>query len=267
MTWSIGASTGVCVDRPILDVLDAVARSGVRGVELGTPPRHFDPWQEAQIQLVRERLQRSGVQAVSIHAPFGGLLDLSDANPHHRHAAVGGILATASALKRVGGTLVIVHTTDVPRQPREVDERLSRCAESLVVLAHACRHMGLTLVVETPLPHLVGGHPDEFTWLLGRLDHEVGICLDTGHTALGRNWQRFVDLAGDRLAHVHAHDNHGTFDDHLPPGDGVLDWKEIAASLRRIDYRGWVMLELKCPNEPLDGYFARAQARAKQLLA
>jgi sugar phosphate isomerase/epimerase len=73
MRWRIGVSTGCCVDRPIAEVLDSMGDGRVRGVEIGTPPRHFDPWQRAEIAAVRERLERHSIAAVSIHAPIGGL--------------------------------------------------------------------------------------------------------------------------------------------------------------------------------------------------
>jgi sugar phosphate isomerase/epimerase len=266
MSWRLALSTGVSLTHPIADVLDAAAAAGIQGVELATPPTHFDPWQESQVEAVGARLARNGLRPVSIHAPFGGLLDLSAPNPHHRHAALGAILATVSALKRLGGPLVVVHTSDAPREPSDVDDRLTRCADSLRVLAHACSHMGMQLAVETPLPHLVGGHPDEFAWILGRLDSKVGVCLDTGHVWLGHAWSRFVELAAGRVIHVHASDNGGRFDDHLLPGDGVIDWRRVARDLRRIDFTGWIVLELQANEEPLDRLFARACREVPALL-
>ena len=211
MSWLVGVSTGACMLRPILEVLDALAPIGVTGVELGTPPRHFDPWQDGQVLAVKERLGSSTLRAISIHAPFGGLLDLSDPNEHHRHAAIGAIMAAARALKRLGGRIIVVHPTDVVRHGADVDGRLHACAASLHSLSEICRQEDMTLAIESPLPHLIGGHPDEFAWLLRHVDGTAGVCLDTGHTALGHHWRRFVDIAGSRLVHVHASDNNGQY--------------------------------------------------------
>ncbi len=265
MTWRLGASTGVCLERPIVEVLDAIHAAGIEGVELGTPPRHFNPWHLPQVREVQRRLHATGMRAVSIHAPFGGLLDLSDPNPHHRNAAMGAILGAASALRDVGGDLVVVHPTDVPRHGQDVQQRLHWCAEALGALSRTCRHLGTRLVIETPLPHLIGGHPDEFAWLLAHVD-TADVCVDTSHTTLGGQFERFVEIAGARLAHVHANDHHGRFDEHLPPGDGILDWTAIARALGAADFTGWVILELRCPDEPLDGYFRRAHAQARERL-
>jgi sugar phosphate isomerase/epimerase len=38
-------------------------------------------------------------------------------------------------------------------------------------------------------------------------------------------------------------------DDHLPPGEGALDWRAIAATLQRSGYRGTFLLEVSCGGE------------------
>jgi sugar phosphate isomerase/epimerase len=266
MSWHIGISSGACTESPILDMLPALRQSGALALEIGTPPRHFDPLQEPQIVALGHSLREAGLAAVSIHAPFGGLLDLAEPNPHHRLAAIGAILTAASAIKRLGGDLVVVHPSDLVRHGHDVHARLRDCADSLRILGENCREAKVTLVVESPLPHLIGGHPDEFGWLLTQLDDATKVCLDTGHTALGRHWHRFLEVSGSRLIHVHATDNHGHRDDHLPPGDGTIDWAEIARSLRAADFSGWIMLELRCPTGDPVGYFRRAFEQATRLL-
>ena len=266
MTWRFAAATGCCVNLPIVSVIDGFHDAGVTAVELGTPPRHFDPWRHDQVVELGERLRRLAIEPVSIHAPFGGLLDLSDPNSHHRDAAIGSILTTAAALREVGGSRVVVHVSDAVRDGQNVDERLGHCVAALRVLARACTHMGLTLLVETPLPHLIGGHPDEFAWILSRLDRSVGACFDTGHAALGHHWDRFIERSGDRLVHVHANDNRGQFDDHLPPGDGAIDWRHIRETLVGVGFDGWIVLELSCPVGVLSDFIGNAMRCAHALL-
>jgi sugar phosphate isomerase/epimerase len=266
MTWRFGAATGCCVNVPVLHVVDGFHEAGITAIEVGTPPRHFDPCRHEQVAELGGRLRALGIEPISIHAPFGGLLDLSDPNPHHRHAAIGSILTAAAALREIGGTRVVVHPTDAARDGQDVGERLAHSADSLRVLARACNLMATTLLVETPLPHLVGGHPDEFAWILGQLDRSVGVCFDTGHATLGHHWDRFIELVGDRLEHVHANDNHGRFDDHLPPGEGSIDWRRIRETLEGVGFDGWIVLELSCPAGPLSAYVGDAMRQARSLL-
>lgn len=266
MTFQIGASTGCCVEMPIIDVVRALAAIETRGIEIGTPPRHFDVWERSQVMAVKEALRATGIQPIAIHAPFGGLLDLSDPNPHHRNAGIGAIVTAASVLQELGGHVVVVHATDVERKVPDAAQRLQHARESLHTLQLACARMGMVLALETPLPHLIGGSPEEFGRLLDGAGDGICVCLDTGHTTLGHHWDQFSALAEGRLAHVHAHDHGGTYDDHRPPGEGIIAWDRIAQQLSRLGFDRWVMLELRCPTEPLAGYFDRASRRLRELL-
>jgi sugar phosphate isomerase/epimerase len=117
--------------------------------------------------------------------------------------------------------------------------------EGLLEMAAACHARGLTLVVETPLPHLLGGSLDDFSWILSRLPREgVGVCVDTSHCALGGFLSEAVARFGDRLVHVQVSDNRGVTDDHLPPGQGHIDWSRFRQALIGVGYRGVFMLEV-----------------------
>jgi len=71
------------------------------------------------------------------------------------------------------------------------------------------------------------------------------VCLDTGHSAVfGLSPEKAVDIIGkELLAVLHVHDNDGKRDLHQRPGEGVIDWKAFAASLKRIGYSGAYSLE------------------------
>ena len=100
-----------------------------------------------------------------------------------------------------------------------MSSRLALSVEGLRRVWRACRERGLTLVVETPLPHLLGGQPADFAWILERLPPEgTGVCVDTSHCALGGALLEAIARRRARLVHVQASDNRGHTDDHLPPG-------------------------------------------------
>ena len=81
------------------------------------------------------------------------------------------------------------------------------------------------------------------------------MTLDLGHAELLCEKNRspgFLEKHPDRIRHVHLHDNRGgnsyTDDLHLPPGEGVIDFKGLFEALHRIRYDHTVTLELK-PHE------------------
>lgn len=267
MTWHLGVATGACVDLPVAEMLGHLAAVDVDGIELGTAPRHFATGNAAQVGAVMDALASQRKRAISMHAPFGSSLDLAHSDPERRRAGIDAVVGAAASLHHLGGRVLVVHPSDLSREGADLEARLNDCVASLAQVHAACVHLDLVLAVETPLPHLIGGHPDEFAWILQRLPAGAGVCLDTGHTALGRLWRRFVDVAGHAAVHVHAHDNRGHADDHLPPGDGIIDWREVYDSLAALDVTaGWIMLELACPAVPMAAYVQRAVAQARARL-
>lgn len=267
MTLRFGLATGACVDAPILEMLPACVASGAAGLEIGTPPGHFDAVHAGQIAAVDRALRAAPMAVISMHAPFGGLLDLADPNPHHRATAIDGIVTSAAGLQQLGGSIIVVHPSDLERHRHDVRARVADAAASIAALHVRCAPMNVRVAVESPLPHLIGGDPGDFAEILARLDPAIGVCLDTGHTWLGAHWRRFVEVAGSRLIHLHIHDNHGYADDHLAPGDGVIDWHVIRQSLSDAGYEGWAMLEVRCPGAAAGTYFRRAVMQAQERLS
>jgi sugar phosphate isomerase/epimerase len=266
VSWQLGIASGACTDRPIADVLADIQASGAQGIEIGTPPRHFDPALPASVVGLAARVRALGLQPVSIHAPFSRATDLASAERRDRETALSAIVIAAEALVQIGGRIVVVHPSDLERKDQDVEARLADCVRGLAVLGDYCRDLGLVMAVESPLPHLIGGHPDEFRWLIGQLDRSVRVCLDTGHITLAHHWRQFLNIVDGRLAHVHASDNNGHRDDHLPPGDGRIDWADIRHTLADVGFQGWIMLELSCADDTAR-YFQRAFTQASALLA
>ncbi|MDD2912760.1 MAG: TIM barrel protein, partial [Candidatus Bipolaricaulis anaerobius] len=58
----------------------------------------------------------------------------------------------------------------------------------------------------------------------------------------------YVAALGERLVHVHLHDNRGERDEHLPLGRGSLPWRAAWAALSSAGYRGPIVLEIPDPD-------------------
>ncbi len=80
----------------------------------------------------------------------------------------------------------------------------------------------------------------------------LNLTLDAGHAQLLRKKNTtfgFIQVFPDRIKHIHIHDNLGgnTPEDdlHLPPGRGIVHFKNIFNALSKIGYIGTATLELK----------------------
>ena len=247
MNWACGLATGIAYRHPIEDVLPVIAEAGFRMLEVSTAPSHLDLDHAARLRALGDRVADLGLRVHSLHAPFGHDVNLTSPDPGQREHALTRLLRAADVLCRLNpaGLYVIHPGGEDQRWVWEREARLRLSVEGLTRVWQACRERGLTLVVETPLPHLLGGQPEDFAWLLERLPADgVGVCVDTSHCALGGFLLEAVEAWRGRLVHVQASDNRGHTDDHLPPGDGVIDWPRLRTTLERIGYRGVFMLEV-----------------------
>ena len=64
--------------------------------------------------------------------------------------------------------------------------------------------------------------------LMKRIDTpQVGVCLDLGHAHYSRMEQKeWFDCLGEWIGYLHLSDNNGLWDEHLPLGEGSVDWGE-----------------------------------------
>src|SRR5579872_2569962 len=89
--------------------------------------------------------------------------------------------------------------------------------------------------------------------------------FDTGHFSAQReNVVLAVAKLQGRFANVHVSDNDPANSQHLPIGDGSIDWKEFLATLDRAGYNGYLGLDLGLSDQLLDGY-RRSVERLQEL--
>jgi sugar phosphate isomerase/epimerase len=59
-----------------------------------------------------------------------------------------------------------------------------------------------------------------------------------------RGVRKYLEAFGDRLAHVHMHDNHGKEDEHLPLGKGNIDTHKVIRLLKEVNYDRTITFEV-----------------------
>ena len=246
--WHIGLSTGCFYGCDILDVLEPIRDNGFQLLEICSFRKHLDYNNVDHVREAARRIHDLGLEALSMHAPFADSIDVSQNDRKGREEAVGEIQRAADAAAVLGVRYLVIH----PGPEREGEppneerwQRLEDAAEALTRIANHCRDLGINLLLENMLPHLLLGSAGNLLHILGSIAAtDVGICLDTGHAHLGRELEMIVSKFGGHLEMIHAHDNRGDFDSHLPPGEGGIDWDRLLRELEKIDYRGAIILEL-----------------------
>ena len=127
------------------------------------------------------------------------------------------------------------------------EEVLSLNEAFFAELADYAKQYDVNVCVENlPFPLYPLTTVEQVCAIVDKLDREnLKVCLDTGHAAIffGSNVGDAVRYIGQRLEAVHIHDNMGKEDEHLIPGDGIIDWDGFAAALKDIGFSGVISLE------------------------
>lgn len=263
LEWPIALSTGCFYRRPILDILPAVKTAGFHQIEVCSFPAHLDYHDSAAVERAAQRLRELEIDPVSFHAPFAARIDITALDPTAREASVAEVILACEAAARLGCTHVVLHPgPEREGRPPEAEflRHMHHAADSLNRVAARCCQLGVKLLLENMLAHLLFGHVRDMMYLLGEINTcQVGTCLDTGHAHLARELDIVIQKLSGHLKMVHVNDNNGHRDDHLPPGDGGIDWTWFLRELCRADFHGVLVLELHgSEHETLETILARA---------
>lgn len=267
---TIGLSTGCFYRSPILECLEPIRDAGFSTLEICSFPAHLDYHDHGACRLAAARLRDLDLEAYSLHAPFADNLDITSLDAGARRYACDEVLRAADAAAILGVRYYVIHPgpekSGIPRSERL--DRMENAARVLDRVAEHCRQLKLSLVLENMLPHLFAGPVRDLMWLLGALDAtDVGVCLDTGHAFLTGDLQTVAHKLSGHLWMVHASDNRQQFDDHLPPGDGHIPWRQLLEQLARCRFHGALILEIAGGDDPeriLQGA-QRARAHLRRL--
>jgi len=206
--------------------------------------------------LRQRRCQRSLVYFVHT-AP--GEVRLADLEPEARQESLSQIKRAIHLAHMLGARLVTVHPT--PSLGHAVCQDMvmeSRLRSSLLALCDYALQWGVVLAIENMPPgasYPLGYCDFSSLWPLLATVAPLGMTLDVGHAHLAQvNLPQVIRRLGQRLRHIHVHDNNGLEDQHLPVGRGMVDWTGLVKTLVDIGYQGF--LELEFP-----GHAAQVAAR------
>lgn len=202
--------------------LRLVPEIAIKGPEL-------DSLDAALVELVADKLCRAQVRP-RIHAPF---FDLNPGalDPLIRQVTYQRLSHSLSFAKRCNAHLMVIHPgVDKWRYPNLDQTWLTLAKEFFPPLLELAQDCSCQLALE----NIYEESPGTLVQLVDALDSEwLGHCFDAGHWHLFgkcpmRDW---LEAIGPRLVHLHLHDNHGRADEHLPVGDGTIDFAPLQLKL------------------------------------
>jgi sugar phosphate isomerase/epimerase len=201
---------------------------------------------EASYPSVLERARRAFrgfTGAVALHAPF---LDLNPVSPDPAVASASHRRTEQAfeAAEAIGATLIVFHSQfgAMNRDSRYPEAWLSRSREYWSARIPRLEASGLRVAIE----NIFETDPGPVCRLVDALaSPRIRACLDVGHAHLfSGDAASFARGLGDRVAHVHLHDNQGVWDDHRAPGSGSAGAAGAMAVLAGLAARPSLTLEM-----------------------
>lgn len=113
-----------------------------------------------------------------------------------------------------------------------VDAWVSNSVEFWQDLEQTVRAVGCKIAIE----NIFEDEPSTLKLLLDKLDPQLfGHCFDSGHFNMFAtvSLDEWFSVLGERIIESHLHDNHGQADEHLPIGEGEIDFGAVTSLLHR----------------------------------
>jgi sugar phosphate isomerase/epimerase len=252
--WPVGLSTGCFFQRSIFDCLETVRSAGFDMIEICSFPAHLDYHDRETVRRAAKRIDDLGLEPYSFHAPFADHIDISSLDHRQREASLQEILRAAEAAASLQVRYFVIHPgpeqTVTATGPAHF-ERMEHAANILDRVVCRCQELGIGCVLENKLPHLLFGNTNDLLWIMGAMEViDIGFCLDTGHASLSGDLYHVMHKISGHLQMIHANDNNGHQDDHLPPGEGVIQWPRLLTELSETGFHGGIILELAGNRDP-----------------
>jgi sugar phosphate isomerase/epimerase len=206
------------------------------------PPNFPHTFTPERIRRVRELGEEFGIKYGLHSASF---VNTAEIMPTVRKASEEHLLEYIRLTKDIGAEYCVIHCGYHFSQFHEtVMENLFETFRAGVALAE---ELDIPLVIE----NMNAVHPDSEIVYLGVTIYEIrrvfdavpseylGLALDIGHAnLLPGGVDPWIEAFPEKIYHLHLSDNDGVLDQHLPIGDGNIDFQGVFKKLDSIDFNG-----------------------------
>ncbi|MFF6876145.1 sugar phosphate isomerase/epimerase family protein [Streptomyces sp. NPDC012474] len=251
-----GYGTNGLADLRLDDALSLLADLGYDGVGLTLDHMHLDPLAPdlaARTRRVAQRLDELGL-GITVETGARYVLDprrkhgpsLLDPDPGDRARRTDLLVRAVRIAADLGAHAVHCFSGIVP-EGADTDTSWKHLAESLAPVLDAAASEGIPLAVEPEPGHLLATLAD-FHHLRRVLGNPglLGLTLDIGHCQCLETLSPAdcVRAAAPWLRHVQIEDMRRGAHEHLPFGEGEIDFPPVLAALAATGYQGLTVVEL-----------------------
>ncbi|WP_369173830.1 sugar phosphate isomerase/epimerase family protein [Streptomyces sp. R28] len=251
-----GYGTNGLADLRLDDALALLADLGYDGVGLTLDHMHLDPLAPDLTARTRRLAHRLGALGLDVTVETGAryVLDprrkhgpsLLDPDPHDRARRVALLIRAVRVAADLGAHAVHCFSGITP-PGTDPETAWHRLADTLTPVLDAAATAGAPLAVEPEPGHLLATLADFHRLRRALGDPEyLGLTLDIGHCQCLEPLSPAdcVRAAAPWLRHVQIEDMCRGIHEHLPFGDGEIDFPPVLAALTATGYQGLTVVEL-----------------------
>ena len=188
---------------------------------------------------------------LSLHAPLSDI-NIASVNERMWEESIRQIKESIENTYEFIDDICVVHPGFFsPLSVQMPDTAVQKATAGLTTLCEFAADRGLRIAVEnlTSANMLMGRYPDELIQLVRGVNMDnLGVCIDVAHANTTKKLDEFLGITAKaddvKIIHMHASDNFGADDLHLPLGEGNLDWKKVLDGINNNGYEGIIVLEL-----------------------
>lgn len=253
--------------RPVLKELEVFSELGFDYLELtmDAPMAHYSIIRQQKERLLKA-LDRHNMKLLC-HLP--SFVYTADLTHSLRKASLKEVLKSLEVAAGLGCPKAVLHPSYITGLGIFImDQSIEYALESLDTVMEKADQLGVLLCLENLFPKIHSlVEPEDFAEIFEKFP-TLKLTLDTGHAHIGdlegKRAVKFIKRFPDRIGHIHASDNLGEEDNHLPIGAGTVNFFEIVKALKNIGYDDTITLEvfsqdrdyLKISREKLAAMFA-----------
>ena len=226
--------------------LNRIFDLGVGCIEITMDGEIWSKYKKASLS-VKKTIEKLKIPT-TIHPPVWDV-NLASENSVIRKAAIKVHLKAFYLASTINSNYVVLHPGFIRSDSYEIKQALKRAKITTEKLINIAGSLNLPIAVEN-----VGYHGSSLFTMEEYVDfvssfnnnNKVGYLIDTGHANLN-NWDivALLDIIGNKLFGMHIHNNNGKKDEHLPIGDGLIEWSKIWDKIKNInfDHKVYITLE------------------------
>lgn len=254
-----GISISTCFDYsiPFEEQLCMIRNAGFAFISFGSNYQHSGILHPVGLKNAVSAVRANGLAVDTVH---GCNMDTEGAVDINTKAAI--------AARELGAPVVVLHCSSFAFDPSSLDERKKDISSKLRQYTEISKEFGVKFAFENLMP----GAPTELCeYILKASDPKYfGFCYDSSHDQIGG--PKPPDLLKrhiDRLTAVHISDRIKEFVDHVIPGEGFVNFDDIAWLMKNNSFEFPLLMEVMTTHsrykDPLE-FLSAAYSSAVKLL-